>query len=130
MTESELKLKRQKKYLGRYRDWHVRSLGIFLQMGFPPNHFTHVIIGMPASAREPNVTVAQVSKERAQRCSESTFKSNYPRSIRATLPRNAIPFITFAHASAGIVGTSATPSIRRENAAPKSLAGRNRINLL
>ncbi|KAI9575683.1 hypothetical protein GQX74_015530 [Glossina fuscipes] len=57
------------------------------------------------------------------------FKSNYPRSIRATLPRNAIAFIIFAHASAGIVGTSATPSIRRENDAPKSLAGRNRRDL-
>uniref|UniRef100_A0A1A9UD58 Uncharacterized protein n=1 Tax=Glossina austeni TaxID=7395 RepID=A0A1A9UD58_GLOAU len=73
----------------------------------------------------------QVLTETTQQAKHSTnFKSNYPRSIRATLPRNAIPFITFAHASAGIVGTSATPSIRRENAAPKSLAGRSRTNLL
>uniref|UniRef100_A0A1A9UDG5 Uncharacterized protein n=1 Tax=Glossina austeni TaxID=7395 RepID=A0A1A9UDG5_GLOAU len=44
MTEPELKLKRQMKCLGRHRDWYLRSLGSFLQMGFPPNHFTHVLI--------------------------------------------------------------------------------------
>uniref|UniRef100_A0A1A9UZW7 phosphoglycerate kinase n=1 Tax=Glossina austeni TaxID=7395 RepID=A0A1A9UZW7_GLOAU len=44
MTESELKLKRQMKYLGRHRVWYLRSLGNFLQMGFPPNHFAHVLI--------------------------------------------------------------------------------------
>uniref|UniRef100_A0A1A9VH90 phosphoglycerate kinase n=1 Tax=Glossina austeni TaxID=7395 RepID=A0A1A9VH90_GLOAU len=32
------------KYLGRHRDWYLRSLSNFLQMGFPSNHFTHVLI--------------------------------------------------------------------------------------
>uniref|UniRef100_A0A1A9VG87 Uncharacterized protein n=1 Tax=Glossina austeni TaxID=7395 RepID=A0A1A9VG87_GLOAU len=52
MTESELKLKRQMKYLGRHRDWYLRSLGNFLQMGFPPNHFTHVLIDNASQCTE------------------------------------------------------------------------------
>uniref|UniRef100_A0A1A9VX33 Uncharacterized protein n=1 Tax=Glossina austeni TaxID=7395 RepID=A0A1A9VX33_GLOAU len=44
MTEFELQLKRQMKCLGRHRDWYLRSPSSFLQMGFPPNHFTHVLI--------------------------------------------------------------------------------------
>uniref|UniRef100_A0A1A9VNC0 Uncharacterized protein n=1 Tax=Glossina austeni TaxID=7395 RepID=A0A1A9VNC0_GLOAU len=44
MAESELKLKRQMKYLERHRVWYLPSLGKFLQMSFPPNHFTHVLI--------------------------------------------------------------------------------------
>uniref|UniRef100_A0A1A9VH84 Uncharacterized protein n=1 Tax=Glossina austeni TaxID=7395 RepID=A0A1A9VH84_GLOAU len=43
MTESELKLKRQMKYLGRHRVWYLRSLGHFFANG-APNHFTHVLI--------------------------------------------------------------------------------------
>ncbi|XP_037893209.1 probable RNA helicase armi [Glossina fuscipes] len=70
VTESGLKLKCQMKYLGRHRVTigTCATLGTFLQMGFPPNHFTHVLIDEAGQCTETEimVAVAQVSKERGQ----------------------------------------------------------------
>uniref|UniRef100_A0A1A9VAA3 RNA helicase n=1 Tax=Glossina austeni TaxID=7395 RepID=A0A1A9VAA3_GLOAU len=70
VTESGLKLKCQMKYLGRHRVTigTCATLGNFLQMGFPPNHFTHVLIDEAGQCTEAEImiAVAQVSKERGQ----------------------------------------------------------------
>uniref|UniRef100_A0A1A9WGM2 RNA helicase n=1 Tax=Glossina brevipalpis TaxID=37001 RepID=A0A1A9WGM2_9MUSC len=69
-TESGLKLKCQMKYLGRHRVTigTCVTLGTFFQMGFPANHFTHVLIDEAGQCTESEImiAVAQVSKERGQ----------------------------------------------------------------
>uniref|UniRef100_A0A1I8PWK1 RNA helicase n=1 Tax=Stomoxys calcitrans TaxID=35570 RepID=A0A1I8PWK1_STOCA len=70
VTESGLKLKCQMKYLGRHRVTigTCSTLGNFLQMDFPPGHFTHVIIDESGQCTESEVMVAitQVSNTRGQ----------------------------------------------------------------
>ncbi|KAI9575534.1 hypothetical protein GQX74_014231, partial [Glossina fuscipes] len=70
VTESGLKLKCQMKFLGRHRVTvgTCATLGNFLLMGFPPDHFTHVLIDDVGQCTETEimVAVAQVSKERGQ----------------------------------------------------------------
>lgn len=70
VTESGLKLKCQMKYLGRHRVTisTCSTLGNFLQMDFPPGHFTHVLIDESGQCTEPEIMVAitQVSKTRGQ----------------------------------------------------------------
>ncbi|XP_061389186.1 probable RNA helicase armi [Musca vetustissima] len=70
VTESGLKLKCQMKYLGRHRVTigTCSTLGNFLQMDFPPGHFTHVLIDESGQCTESEVMVAitQVSKTRGQ----------------------------------------------------------------
>uniref|UniRef100_A0A1A9WNA2 RNA helicase n=1 Tax=Glossina brevipalpis TaxID=37001 RepID=A0A1A9WNA2_9MUSC len=70
MTESGLRLKCQKKYL---RDHRVMigtcvTLGNFFQMGFPADHFTHVLTDEAGQCTESEImiAVAHVSKERVQ----------------------------------------------------------------
>lgn len=69
-TETGLKLKCQVKYLGQQRVTvsTCSTLGNFLQMGFSPNHFTHVLIDEAAQCTEPEVMMAitQVSKKGGQ----------------------------------------------------------------
>uniref|UniRef100_A0A1B0FES7 Methionine aminopeptidase n=1 Tax=Glossina morsitans morsitans TaxID=37546 RepID=A0A1B0FES7_GLOMM len=69
VTKSGLKLKR-KKYLGRHRVTigTCATLDNFLQMGFPSNRFTHVLIDDASQCTETEImmAVAQVSKERGQ----------------------------------------------------------------
>ncbi|KAI9579090.1 hypothetical protein GQX74_014707, partial [Glossina fuscipes] len=71
VTESGIKLKCQVKYLGRHRVTigSCATIGNLLQMGFRPNHYTHVIIIDEAGqCTEPEimVAVAQISKEHGQ----------------------------------------------------------------
>ncbi|KAI9577808.1 hypothetical protein GQX74_010995 [Glossina fuscipes] len=67
VTESGLKMKSQIEYLGRHRVTigTCATLGNFLLMGFPPNHFTHVLIDDADQCTEPKiiVAVARVSNE-------------------------------------------------------------------
>ncbi|KAL9919346.1 putative RNA helicase armi [Glossina fuscipes fuscipes] len=67
VTESGLKMKSQMEYLGRHRVTigTCATLGNFLLMGFPPNHFTHVLIDDADQCTEPKiiVAVARVSNE-------------------------------------------------------------------
>lgn len=69
-TESGLKLKCQMKFLGRHRVTisTCSTLGTFLQMDFPKDHFTHVLIDESGQCTEPEIMVAitQVSKVRGQ----------------------------------------------------------------
>uniref|UniRef100_A0A1B0FBK4 DNA2/NAM7 helicase helicase domain-containing protein n=1 Tax=Glossina morsitans morsitans TaxID=37546 RepID=A0A1B0FBK4_GLOMM len=69
VTKSGLKLKR-KKYLGRHRVTigTCATLDNFLQMSFPSNHFTHVLIDDTSQCTETEImiAVAQGSKERGQ----------------------------------------------------------------
>ncbi|KAL9876606.1 putative RNA helicase armi isoform 2-T2 [Glossina fuscipes fuscipes] len=70
VTKSGLKLRCQRKFLGHHRViiGTCDTLGNFLQMGFPPHHFTHVIIDDADQCTEPEimVAVAQASKEHGQ----------------------------------------------------------------
>ncbi|KAI9578966.1 hypothetical protein GQX74_005849 [Glossina fuscipes] len=71
VTESGHKPKCQMKYLGCHRVTidTCATLGDFLQMGFPLNHFTHVLIDEAGRYTETEIIVAvvQVSKERGQK---------------------------------------------------------------
>ncbi|XP_067646024.1 probable RNA helicase armi [Eurosta solidaginis] len=70
VTESGMKLRCQMKYLGRHRITisTCTTLGNFLQMGFPPNHFTHILIDESGQCTEPEVMVpiCLVSQKRGQ----------------------------------------------------------------
>ncbi|XP_011181734.2 probable RNA helicase armi isoform X1 [Zeugodacus cucurbitae] len=70
VTESGMKLRCQMKYLGRHRVTisTCTTLGNFLQMGFPPGHFTHVLIDESGQCTEPEVMVPMclVSQKRGQ----------------------------------------------------------------
>ncbi|XP_050334366.1 probable RNA helicase armi [Bactrocera neohumeralis] len=70
VTESGMKLRCQMKYLGRHRLTisTCTTLGNFLQMGFPPGHFTHVLIDESGQCTEPEVIVpvCLVSQTRGQ----------------------------------------------------------------
>lgn len=70
VTESGMKLRCQMKYLGRHRLTisTCTTLGNFLQMGFPPGHFTHVLIDESGQCTEPEVMVPMclVSQKRGQ----------------------------------------------------------------
>ncbi|XP_037880697.1 probable RNA helicase armi [Glossina fuscipes] len=70
VTESGLKVKCQMKYLRRQRITigTCDTLGNLLQMRFPPNRFTHMLIDDAGQCTEPEimVAVAQVSNERGQ----------------------------------------------------------------
>ncbi|XP_017472706.1 PREDICTED: probable RNA helicase armi [Rhagoletis zephyria] len=70
VTESGMKLRCQMKYLGRHRLTisTCTTLGNFLQMGFPPGHFTHVLIDESGQCTEPEVMVpvCLVAQKRGQ----------------------------------------------------------------
>ncbi|XP_054735620.1 probable RNA helicase armi [Anastrepha obliqua] len=70
VTESGMKLRCQMKYLGRHRLTisTCTTLGNFLQMGFPPGHFTHLLIDESGQCTEPEIIVPMslLSQKRSQ----------------------------------------------------------------
>ncbi|KAH8263820.1 hypothetical protein KR038_007925, partial [Drosophila bunnanda] len=59
VTDSGLKLRCQMKFIGRHRVTISTNatLGNFIQMDFPPGHFTHVLIDEAGQCSEPEVMV-------------------------------------------------------------------------
>lgn len=70
VTESGLKMRCQMKFIGRHRVTISTNttLGNFLQMGFPPGHFTHVLIDEAGQCTEPEtmVPISLLVKDKSQ----------------------------------------------------------------
>ncbi|XP_039484922.1 probable RNA helicase armi [Drosophila santomea] len=70
VTESGLKLRCQAKFMGTHRITisTCTTLGNFLQMGFPPGHFTHVLFDEAGQSTEPETMIPTVmlTKKRCQ----------------------------------------------------------------
>ncbi|KAH8349998.1 hypothetical protein KR084_011019 [Drosophila pseudotakahashii] len=70
VTESGLKLRCQAKFMGTHRITisTCTTLGNFLQMGFPPGHFTHVLFDEAGQTTEPEtiVPIVMLTKKRSQ----------------------------------------------------------------
>ncbi|XP_017057969.1 probable RNA helicase armi [Drosophila ficusphila] len=69
-TESGLKLRCQMKFIGTHRITisTCATLGNFLQMGFPPGHFTHALLDEAGQCTEPEtmVPIVMLSRKRCQ----------------------------------------------------------------
>ncbi|XP_017071574.1 probable RNA helicase armi [Drosophila eugracilis] len=70
VTESGLKLRCQMKFMGSHRITisTSASLGNFIQMGFPPGHFTHVLFDEAGQCTEPEtmIPIIMLTKNRSQ----------------------------------------------------------------
>jgi len=82
VTESGLKLRCQAKFMGTHRITisTCTTLGNFLQMGFPPGHFTHVLFDEAGQSTESEtiVPIVMLTKKRSQ-----VILSGDPRQLQA-----------------------------------------------
>ncbi|KAH8380463.1 hypothetical protein KR009_010832, partial [Drosophila setifemur] len=82
VTDSGLKLRCQMNYMGRHRVTisTCSTLGNFLQVGFKPGHFTHVLIDEAGQCTEPEtvIPIVLLSRDRSQ-----TILAGDPQQLRA-----------------------------------------------
>ncbi|KAH8239207.1 hypothetical protein KR032_001787 [Drosophila birchii] len=87
VTESGLKLRCQMKFIGRHRVTISTNatLGNFMQMDFPPGHFTHVLIDEAGQCTEPEtmVPISMLVKDQSQ-----VVLAGDPRQLQAIVINN------------------------------------------